>query len=412
MPRQRLSSGEFRSRLSLWYSRSWDSIDWDTFWAWCLYATMGLGIVGFLAWVYEENIKISIAVQKQLVSRITSDTPISGFYGPGAWCAFLVTLGMSHGRTGLVLLRTGEAPSDWDYDLMGASAYSVFAAVDLILKSRAIAELGDKAAESMLIPAFICAECVVFVGTGSSLFTLFLNIPWGPATEPHRSHSFLPRVANGLAMAVLVLAVVATGFCFHAHRVVCNTHTVPGIWCGADLRGAPLYTFDFLASTVVLPFFLLVSFCLARTWWYTTAVACAVVIPSVFLISLLWKRNLRGALKPSAFSAMMVLSPSALYIFGICGTAVAFVGVWIVFWGILGWLPIYTLSFFPQLAFFPPTAISAAEMDQIAALSGTVLVAATRTLRHIYAAVHPSLDSWCENTHLLPLSSRDDSDNP
>ncbi|KAF8214081.1 hypothetical protein K438DRAFT_996103 [Mycena galopus ATCC 62051] len=68
------------------------------------------------------------------------------------------------------------------------------------------------------------------------------------------------------------------------------------------------------------------------------------VIPSVFLISLLRKHNLRGALEPSAFSAMIVLSPSALSIFGICGAAFAFVVVWIVFWGILGWLAIYILS--------------------------------------------------------------------
>jgi hypothetical protein len=55
-----------------------------------------------------------------------------------------------------------------------------------------------------------------------------------------------------------------------------------------------------ICATLVLPFFLLISFFPARTWWHTTAVAGAVVIPSVFLISLLRRHNLRDALKPCA----------------------------------------------------------------------------------------------------------------
>ncbi|KAJ7208209.1 hypothetical protein GGX14DRAFT_566933 [Mycena pura] len=58
---------------------------------------------------------------------------------------------------------TGDLPPEWDYDLVGASAYTVAAAIDLIHKSRQIAQLGDQAGESVLIPALVCAERVVAI---------------------------------------------------------------------------------------------------------------------------------------------------------------------------------------------------------------------------------------------------------
>ncbi|KAJ7201499.1 hypothetical protein B0H12DRAFT_1122775, partial [Mycena haematopus] len=72
-----------------------------------------------------------ITIQKTLLSRVTNNTPISGFYGPGSWWAFLITLGMTHGHTVVAILRTGHLSSEWDYDLVAASSYTVAAALDL-----------------------------------------------------------------------------------------------------------------------------------------------------------------------------------------------------------------------------------------------------------------------------------------
>jgi hypothetical protein len=85
---------------------------------------------------------------RTLASRNTGDTPISGFYGPGAWCAWLITIGMTHGHIGVALLKKGDLAAEWDYDLIAAGGYIITASIDLILKSRTIARLGEAASES------------------------------------------------------------------------------------------------------------------------------------------------------------------------------------------------------------------------------------------------------------------------
>ncbi|KAJ7875639.1 hypothetical protein B0H13DRAFT_2668868 [Mycena leptocephala] len=79
----------------------------------------------------------------RVLSGITADTPISGFYGPGAWWAWLVTHGMSHGHMIATLWKTGDIPEELDYDASTAwqlqrhlKVNVVVAAIDLILKSR------------------------------------------------------------------------------------------------------------------------------------------------------------------------------------------------------------------------------------------------------------------------------------
>ncbi|KAJ7236591.1 hypothetical protein B0H12DRAFT_1256351 [Mycena haematopus] len=59
-----------------------------------------------VAMVRETKIAIeeSAATQRTLLSRITNNTPISGFYGPGAWWSWLITVGMTQG-----LRRAGTA---------------------------------------------------------------------------------------------------------------------------------------------------------------------------------------------------------------------------------------------------------------------------------------------------------------
>ncbi|KAJ6462170.1 hypothetical protein C8R45DRAFT_1178662 [Mycena sanguinolenta] len=108
-----------------------------------------------------------VPAQKKLRSLITGDTPVSGFYGPGSWWAWLITLGMTHTHS----LLAAE-PEEWDYDLIAASGYIIAAAVDLTSKAKTIGRLGNGPCESPLLPALLCAERAVSIGTGSSLFTI------------------------------------------------------------------------------------------------------------------------------------------------------------------------------------------------------------------------------------------------
>jgi hypothetical protein len=93
-----------------------------------------LWISSYAIWITKTNIETSVFGQTKLRSSITADTSISGFYGPGAWCTWLITLGLSHGHTFMTLLRSGEPPSV-DYDLIAASFYTAAATIDLIAKS-------------------------------------------------------------------------------------------------------------------------------------------------------------------------------------------------------------------------------------------------------------------------------------
>ncbi|KAJ7790209.1 hypothetical protein B0H14DRAFT_2940569, partial [Mycena olivaceomarginata] len=96
-------------------------------------------------------ILIVIAIRNYFL-RSPTTPPVSGFYGPGAWLAWLLTLGMTHGHA--LRAMTGELKNEWDYDLIGASGYTIAAAA---------------ANTSSLLPALLCAERVISVGTGSSL---------------------------------------------------------------------------------------------------------------------------------------------------------------------------------------------------------------------------------------------------
>ncbi|KAJ6484779.1 hypothetical protein C8R45DRAFT_1098929 [Mycena sanguinolenta] len=95
-------------------------------------ATMISGLVIWIAVLHTQHI---IATQKKLRSLLAYHTPFSGFYGPGSWWAWLITLGMTHAHMGINLLATGELPDEWDFDLIAASGSTIAAAIDLISKN-------------------------------------------------------------------------------------------------------------------------------------------------------------------------------------------------------------------------------------------------------------------------------------
>ncbi|KAJ7114611.1 hypothetical protein C8R43DRAFT_1138424 [Mycena crocata] len=340
-----------------------------------------LPLGGVILWI-KACIAESSPIEKDLLFQITNDTPISGFYGPGPWYAWLITLGMSHAHTAMALLNTGALPTGWDYDLIGAAFYTVAAAVDLMHKSRMIAQLGDKASESVLLPALVCAERVVAIGTGFFL----VNLTVGVLSAASASSIRTARTFFVTATIPLLFVLVASGFLFHAHNAI--SHTAPVFWCSMHdgtpraqrKHIIPFTHVDFLADIISTNTFL------ESAYWIVMGWVIPFIIPSVFLGCLLHSRNFPSALGYTALSVVILTATLFLAIPLLVTTLVIGLFAAIAFscWVLL-WVPLYAFAFFPRLGYFPPTGTSVLEMDQIAALLGVVLVAVIRISRHLRA---------------------------
>ncbi|KAJ6478277.1 hypothetical protein C8R45DRAFT_1006936 [Mycena sanguinolenta] len=325
---------------------------------------------------------LSGATEKKLRSLITVNTPISGFYGPGSWWACLITLGMTHAHS---FVATAE-PEEWDYDLIAVSGYIVAAAIDLTLKARTIGKLGNRACGSPLLPAFLCAARVVWVGTGSSLFTIATAVFVGGSSGRRRAVT---------ALIPFVFAVIAFWFTSAAHSAIVGTDPstfklmMPDSMCtlsdGSRLRGE-----DISSILVDLPLFIIwISikvvpvFYMSGWYWLIT-----VPITTVFAVAIPGGKPL---------VAGPVLIPLMVVIY-----AVVMVLLWLFLWGIV-WPLLYVLAFFPQLGFFPLTGTSVMDMDQLAALLGIGFIAAFRTWRRIFKAVRDRANSVASTHEHLPL---------
>ncbi|KAJ7036299.1 hypothetical protein C8F04DRAFT_483763 [Mycena alexandri] len=352
---------------------------------WCS-IIVALTIISTLALIVWGTKSYTIPNEKHLLSRITAYTPISGFYGPGTYWAWLITLGMSHGHTGLALLRTGKLPAGWDYDLIGATCYIVAAAIDLMHKSRTIAQLGDKASESVLLPALVCAERVVSVGTGSSLVSMAVALLSIYSSGMRRAGILL-----GTAIIPLIFALVASRMTFHAHGVI--SQTTPVLWC--SLHDDPLY-YNIAAQRAPIPF-ILVDFVasemsrnpfLSAGYWPVAAYWMGGIIITSLLSS--WdSRNLADTLWNIRFFGVLQTFCTAVVITNMFQMA------WVFYWIVLWW-PVYILAFFPQMGFFPLTGTSVLEMDQVAALVAVVIVAAIRLSGPIFKMAQASRSSSTE----------------
>ncbi|KAF7359615.1 hypothetical protein MVEN_00685300 [Mycena venus] len=133
-------------------------------------------------------------------------------------------------------------------------------------------------------------------------------------------------------------------------------------------------------------------------YWLPTAGLGGVAPLAVFLVRLVMVPKFQDALLAALAMAFLVaVSYLLLPILGIAFILVTIGSIWVVIWVPLWWF-IYILAFFPQMKIFPPTITSVLEIDQIAALLGVSAVAAIRTLRAIYKAIHPSAHSLPEET--------------
>ncbi|KAJ7881635.1 hypothetical protein B0H13DRAFT_2049296 [Mycena leptocephala] len=339
-----------------------------------------LFLVGVI-WGTKIAIEETIAIERILRSKITNDTPISALYGPGAWWAWLITLGMTHGHRALA--------ADWDYDLIAAGGYIIAASIDLIVKSRAVAQLGERASESPLLPALLCAERVVAIGTGSSIFTVLISF---------NGKSFPLRRA-GTATIPFLFAFIASFFPLPHPVLWCRSHN------GIKLRRReiPFNGIDFPA-TLVFDAIALGQVYIVPNYWICAGVPSAVVAVIAFIVSLVKWRNLPDAL-PFAASGLVLFGLFATYpLLGIVAIPVTTGMRWLCVWAAL-WAPVYILAFFSQMGFYPLTGISLLETAQIAVLLGVALIAGFRIFRRTSEAAVDSPSPLHESTPILPTSS-------
>ncbi|KAF7318410.1 hypothetical protein HMN09_00350200 [Mycena chlorophos] len=323
------------------------------------------------------QVKATLALEIELVSKISNNTAISGFYGPGSWYAWLLTLGMLHGHT-LTLVaeqaRGREQEAEWDYDLIGASAYLVAVSIDLMNKARQVSSLGDEAGNSLLVPAMLCAERAVAVGMGSTVFTLATAHLRGPSKN---------RTTLVAAIA-LFFTFMASGFSTVAHEIMHKT--APVIWCRLhndtilskyDLR--PMLFVDFPGMAIYA-----ISY-LPRLWatweyWMSTVAAASIVFVCFLAYNSLKRVAARKTLARAATAGATVgllvcLVPILAAPMAAMG-AVKWVLTWLIFW----W-PVYILAWFPKMSIFPLSGISLLEMDQIAAFLGVIVVTLIRMVK-------------------------------
>ncbi|KAJ7218831.1 hypothetical protein C8J57DRAFT_1254682 [Mycena rebaudengoi] len=159
---------------------------------------------------------------------------------------------MTYAHMGVALLQSGVSPAEWDYDLIAASGYIIAASVDLMLKARDITHLRDEASKSSLLPALICAERVVSVGTGSSLFTIFTAVA---ASFFCGRRSCLRKA--GIALITLGFALTASGFTLRAHNAISRIEAADFVACRASSKLYILPSIIFLRRhTNLIPYFL------------------------------------------------------------------------------------------------------------------------------------------------------------
>ncbi|KAJ6553068.1 hypothetical protein B0H19DRAFT_1377743 [Mycena capillaripes] len=338
-------------------------------------------------------------IDRELLSRITTDTPISGFYGPGSWWAWLITIGMTHVHTISAVRRTGKVPPGWDYDLIGASAYMLAAAIDLILKSRTITQLGTIASEASLLPALVCAERVVLLGTCSSFFSIAMTLIVGD------SWHIRMRTA-GIAGLPVLIALVASGFTWHAHQAISQTAPVP--WCNFHNNGTGGLLFFSVDSPVELGKMALEysSLLMSPLYWIMTVPWACTSAAILIYGEPSQRRSVRSVVQPLAIlGTIALLFPPLLIVFMdllflIMGSTLY----------LLICLPVYIVGFFPQGGYFPPTGMSVLDMDQAAALLAIVVVAAIRSWRPIFRALRSrfwqsTAAASYELSPLLPVSA-------
>ncbi|KAJ7876601.1 hypothetical protein B0H13DRAFT_2668589 [Mycena leptocephala] len=387
---------------------------------WTLATCFVLGGILTLPWTIPwlvHYIHETVSTQKELFSRLSSATPPSGFYGQGAWWAWLITLGMSHGHSVRALLKDHRGHG-WDYDLIGASSYTVAAAVDLIFKARAVSVLGEAASASPLLPAMLCAERAVLVGAGSAILSIF---------------TALLRRSGGkrlvcIAAIPLAFSLVASAFVYHAHEAM--SAKTPVIWCtmhDGKKHKNPIHSFPALDGVpAVLASLAGVFFSRSMNWEYLLipyglTIRSAVADVVVAYLGLEFPRARRHGerdmeyylsisrdiLLISILSVIGMLQCLAAFFLVLAALFVAFFTIlWLLLRLSLFWLT-YFLAFCPWMGYFPLTGISFLEMDQISAFLGVAITAALRTLQPIVVAARRSQDSGRTNGQRPP---RDDSD--
>jgi hypothetical protein len=105
-----------------------------------------LGFLAILlpnAIVHIYEIKYDRNAIKVVYSPNDAPVSVSGWYGPGAWLAFMISLLLALWRTA-IHAQSGRGDT-WDADLLVCVVYSAVASVDLIMRSRRLPDVPDGA---------------------------------------------------------------------------------------------------------------------------------------------------------------------------------------------------------------------------------------------------------------------------
>ncbi|KAJ7671997.1 hypothetical protein B0H17DRAFT_185485 [Mycena rosella] len=160
----------------------------------------------------------------------------------------------------------------------------------------------------------------------------------------------------GVAAIPLLFALIASVFTLHAHQAI--SHTAPVIWCSVHDGSTPGKPEDIPFALVDFPAMVgvtvssLPGIYLSQEYWPAAGIWSGVVIVVGFVSSLVWRRNLARALRPTAWAALITAGTfSALPVLSIAPVACMAAVTWVAYWAI-AWAPIYSIAFFPQMGFF------------------------------------------------------------
>ncbi|KAF7367165.1 hypothetical protein MSAN_00976300 [Mycena sanguinolenta] len=216
-----------------------------------------------------------------------------------------------------------------------------------------------------------CAERVVSVGTGASLFTIAMDI-YISGSLGHRR--------TAIATIPIIFAVIGAWFNFGAHQAIFRTD--PHNSCtfpDGSLMGKPRFSFVLVdvPDVMIDSMTSLTEMYFSRAWLAPSVV----LLGFIRLVAGRWNPALGGIVVASAglpLFMVVILIPMGL--------------IWLVLW-VMFWGPLYIIAFFPQLGFFPLTRISVSEKHQLAALLGIGFIAAFRSDRRISKTFHGRADS-------------------
>jgi hypothetical protein len=352
--------------------------------------------------------------------------PISGWYGPGAWLAFvLIALSACANTVRSVFFRGTEA--GWDMDLLSTVIYTMFSSTDLMRRSlrllldptpkRLQQELPSLMASATAVYSALCISMPVMdilfavlipyvrFSTISPAVSLAFK-KWG-RTAPTIRHMYrtftlwsVMFLSTFVAMWTFAMALRRIKLVDDEYRSLLETSLI--------LNRGPFWHNHWIEDVVEAAFDMVEVLCTSR--YFYTATAIIAFWPCLFCYFTL---AFGGTI-----SAYIKFFASTPIIYAAVGIVVL---LWYEFAGtILVWTSESILLMIPSMcamlvsrtSWFPPSGISIREMDQFGALAtvlGVFIFRISSFTKKRYLA-HRDISKREENVELLPINLKTSSD--